>query len=179
MDGVVSFLGAMAGAIIGAWATIRNQRNAERREDRYRYSAQHKALFEAYLESASERAWAVRRQVEAAWEWSKGRLSSEDEIPTLPANDPFRRALERVHNAISSRQAAYSSALFLYRAVEATERYSYKRGQPPVDPTGGSWQDAWRLYERSVDDFRDVSQREVGSVMQETQGWWARVRGRR
>lgn len=176
MDGLISFLGAMAGAIIGAWATIRTQRSTERREDRYRYSAQDKAVFEAYLEAASDRAWEVRRQVEAAWEWSQGRLANEDEIPSLPANDPFRRALERVHNAVSRRQAAHSSALFLYRAVEAMERHAYRSGLPTVDPAGAAWLDAWRLYERSVDDFRDVSQREVGSLLPESLNWWSRLR---
>ena len=161
--GLAAFLGALIGAGLGAWATLTVQRRDASREDRYRYSSQHKQLFEAYLAEAREWARLVRKQVETAWEWSEGHVPQE-EIPTLPESLALTAALERLQDSVPKRTVAYGRASLLRMAIEDLEHFVYRAGHPPADPGGAAWRDAWTRYELDRAKLRDAYQREVGVV---------------
>ena len=176
LDALIGFLGAAFGAALGALIGLKIERDRRAREDHFRYSPENRAAFVSFLEACDERAWAVGRQVEAAWEWSQGR-KPEDEIPTLGPSDDVRKALDRILNTVAEERLVSYAGRLLYRSVIWLDHSNYVSGRRPIDPvTDPGWLQDWAEYELGVDLFRRTSQREVGAVPEPREPWRDRLR---
>jgi len=162
---IVAFLGAALGAAVASWTTLTVDRKRREDAERHRYSPENRALFLEYLRKADARALAVRKQAEAAWEWSQGRID-EDAIPTLDTTDDLESTLHRIQDAMPGRKLSPHAAQLLLFDVLRLDNRSHRPTLAPFDPRNDAeWGELWTRYEESTELVRQTYQVDVGAAV--------------
>ena len=162
MDPWLSFLSGALGASLGAWVTLYRDRKNREEANRLRYSPEVRQLFLDFLAACDERAIEVKKQVQAAHNWSQDRSVV---VPRLDTTEELETKLHRVQDVVPEGRLAGLAAHFLFNNVVALGLHSHKSWQEPIDPsTNEDWQRDWKMYLDSVDIVRRAYMQEVGAV---------------
>ena len=161
---VLAFLGGALGAALAAWTSLHIDRRQREEAQRHRYSPENRALFIEYLRLADERVLAVRKQAEAAWEWSQGRVP-EEAIPTLGTTDELELMLHRIEDAMPSGTISPLSARLLFLDVTRIDHRSFRPWVAPFNPHDDpEWRAGLTWVEEARALVRDTYQVDVGAV---------------